>query len=96
VDRLAAHIDFFPTVAEIAAAKLDDEVRAHVEGRSLVPLLRDPKAEWPDRILFTHVGRWPKGAKPAPRPASPTPLSAVPPIIIGGPSSSPKPAKGRS
>ena len=65
VDRLAAHIDFFPTVAELAGAKLTDEVRAQVEGRSLVPLLRDPKAEWPDRILFTHVGRWPKGAPPA-------------------------------
>ncbi len=65
VDRLAAHIDFFPTVAEIAGAKLTDEVKGQVEGRSLVPLLRDPKAEWPDRILFTHVGRWPKGAKPA-------------------------------
>ncbi|MHB1778102.1 MAG: arylsulfatase [Acidimicrobiales bacterium] len=65
VDRLAAHIDFFPTVAALAGAKLTDEVKAQVEGRSLVPLLRDPKAEWPDRILFTHVGRWPKGAKPA-------------------------------
>jgi arylsulfatase len=65
VDRLAAHIDFFPTLAEIGGAKLTDEVKAQVEGQSLVPLLRDPKAEWPDRILFTHVGRWPKGAKPA-------------------------------
>ncbi|HMF14709.1 MAG TPA: arylsulfatase [Gemmataceae bacterium] len=64
VDRLSAHIDFFPTVAELAGAKLNDEVRAQVGGRSLVPLLRDPKAAWPDRILFTHVGRWPKGAKP--------------------------------
>jgi arylsulfatase A-like enzyme len=63
-DRLAAHIDFFPTVAELAGAKLGDEVRKQVEGRSLVPLLRDPKAEWPDRLLFTHIGRWPKGAKP--------------------------------
>jgi arylsulfatase len=65
VDRLAAHIDFFPTVADIAGAKLTGEVKEQVEGRSLVPLLRDPKAEWADRILFTHVGRWPKGAKPA-------------------------------
>jgi arylsulfatase A-like enzyme len=65
VDRLTAHLDFFPTVAEIAGAKLTDEVRTQVEGRSLLPLLRDPKAEWPDRILFTHVGRWPKGAKRA-------------------------------
>jgi arylsulfatase A-like enzyme len=65
VDRLAAHIDFFPTVAEIAGAKLSDAVKRQVEGRSLVPLLRDPKVEWPDRMLFTHIGRWPKGAKPA-------------------------------
>jgi arylsulfatase len=63
VDRLAAHIDFLPTVAELAGAKLTDEVRAQVEGRSLVPLLHDPRAEWADRVLFTHVGRWPKGAK---------------------------------
>jgi arylsulfatase A-like enzyme len=63
-DRLAAHIDFFPTVAELAGAKLNEDVKKQVEGRSLVPLLRDPKAEWPDRLLFTHIGRWPKGAKP--------------------------------
>jgi arylsulfatase A-like enzyme len=65
VDRLASHIDFFPTLAEIAGAKLTDETKAQVEGRSLTPLLRDPKAVWADRILFTHIGRWPKGAKPA-------------------------------
>jgi arylsulfatase len=33
-----------------------------VEGRSLLPLLANPKAEWQDRTLFTHVGRWPKGS----------------------------------
>jgi arylsulfatase A-like enzyme len=65
VDRLSAHVDVFPTLAEIAGAKLSDEVKGQVEGRSLVPLLRDPKADWPDRILFTHVGRWPKGARTA-------------------------------
>jgi len=62
-DRLAAHIDFFPTLAEIAGAKLSDEVRKQVEGRSLVTLLQNPKADWTDRTLFTHVGRWPKEAK---------------------------------
>jgi arylsulfatase len=65
VNRLAAHIDFFPTVAEIAGAKLSDAVKSQVEGRSLVPLLRNPQADWPERILFTHIGRWPRGAKPA-------------------------------
>ena len=63
-DRLTAHIDFFPTLAELTGAKLSDGVKAQVEGRSLVPLLQDPNADWPDRTLFTHVGRWPKGAKP--------------------------------
>jgi arylsulfatase len=65
VDRLAAHIDVFPTLAEIAGAKMTAGVQSQVEGRSLVPLLFDPKAEWPERTLFTHIGRWPKGAKPA-------------------------------
>lgn len=62
-DRLTAHIDFFPTLAELAGAKSTDDIRLQVEGRSLVPLLQDPKAAWDDRVLFTHVGRWPKGAK---------------------------------
>jgi arylsulfatase len=61
---LTAHIDFFPTLAEIAGAKLAPEVRQQVEGRSLVPLLENPAAPWADRILFTHLGRWPKGARP--------------------------------
>ena len=62
-DRLTAHIDFFPTLAELAGAKLSPEAAKQVEGRSLVPLLADPKAAWADRTLFTHAGRWPKGAK---------------------------------
>ena len=37
-------------------------VQAQVEGRSLLPLLKDPGAPWPERILFTHVGRWPQEA----------------------------------
>lgn len=65
VDALAAHIDVFPTLAEIAGARLTGDVKRQVEGRSLLPLLRNPKAPWADRILFTHVGRWPKGDPPA-------------------------------
>src|SRR5207253_11079132 len=44
VDRLCAHVDVLPTLAEISGAKLGDRVRAQVEGRSLLPLLRDPRA----------------------------------------------------
>ena len=61
VKSLTAHIDFFPTLAEIAGVSLTDDIQKQVEGRSLVPLLKNPQAEWPSRILVTHVGRWPKG-----------------------------------
>jgi arylsulfatase len=66
VGALTAHIDFFPTLAEIAGAKLDAKIRAQIEGRSLVPLLEKPDAPWADRTLVTHVGRWPKNGDPGP------------------------------
>jgi arylsulfatase A-like enzyme len=57
VTRLAAHIDVMPTVLEAcglpAAPKLD--------GVSLLPLLRDPSAQWPDRTLFLQ---WDSGQQP--------------------------------
>ncbi len=61
---LAAHLDLFPTLTEIAGATLSTEVKSQVEGRSLVPLLQNPLAAWPDRYLFTHQGRWNKLADP--------------------------------
>ena len=54
---LAAHIDIHPTLAAIAGAK----AAPGIDGRSLVPLLENPQAKWPDRYLFTHVGRWEPG-----------------------------------
>jgi arylsulfatase len=59
VDKLTAHIDVFPTLAELAGATIPESVR--LDGRSLTPLLQDRNAPWPDRYLFTHVGRWDKG-----------------------------------
>ncbi len=59
VDKLTAHIDFFPTFAELAGARIPAGLR--LDGRSLVSLLRNPRADWPDRYLFTHVGRWAAG-----------------------------------
>jgi arylsulfatase len=61
--QLTAHLDVFPTLAELAGVKLDDPLKAQMEGRSLVPLLKNPQADWPDRYLFTHLGRW-GGRKP--------------------------------
>lgn len=59
VNRLTAHIDIFPTFAEITGARIPDTIK--LDGRSLVPLLHNPQADWPDRTLFTHAGRWERG-----------------------------------
>jgi arylsulfatase len=61
VDQLTGHLDVFPTLAELAGVKLEGDLRQQVEGRSLIPLLQDPRAPWPDRRLVTHVGRWERG-----------------------------------
>jgi arylsulfatase len=61
---LCAHIDFFPTIAELAGVAPSPQAKSQVEGRSLVSLLNDPKAKWPDRHLFTHQGRWAKSSDP--------------------------------
>ena len=62
VDRIAAHIDILPTLAELAGAGIP---AGQVEGRSLLPLLgKDQPAEWPDRCFFSHQGRWPVGSEP--------------------------------
>jgi arylsulfatase len=61
IDRIAGDIDLYPTLAAIAGATIPDK---QVEGRNLVPLLSNPKSEWADRFLFTHVGRWETGKEP--------------------------------
>ena len=64
ITALTAHIDLYPTFVELAGAKLP-ETAQEMDGRSLVPLLEDPKAEWPDRELFIHCGRWDTGKREA-------------------------------
>lgn len=61
IDRIAAHIDILPTLADLAGAKVPED---QVEGRSLLPLIGNPKSEWDDRYFVTHVCRWPTGADP--------------------------------
>ena len=48
----------FQRSPRLAGAKIPAEVAASLDGRSLVPLLQNPQAEWPERFLVTHVGRW--------------------------------------
>jgi arylsulfatase A-like enzyme len=63
IDVVAAHLDILPTLAAIAGAQLPAN---QVEGRNLLPLLSGAAApaDWADRYLFTHVGRWPLGQDP--------------------------------
>ncbi len=62
IDRLTRHYDLFPTLAEIAGATVPTGL--DLDGRSLVPLIKDPNATWPDRKTFFHVGRWAKTGAP--------------------------------
>jgi arylsulfatase len=61
VNQLTAHIDVFPTLAELAGVDLSGELARQVEGRSLVHLLQAADAAWAERRLITHVGRWERG-----------------------------------
>ncbi len=63
IAALTAHIDLFPTFVELSGAQTPERTQK-LDGRSLVPLLEEPRAAWPDRYLFVHVGRWAKGADP--------------------------------
>jgi len=58
VEQMTCHWDFFPTIAQIAGAKIEGDLAGQVEGRSLWPLLLDRTAPWADRYFFTHLGRW--------------------------------------
>ena len=67
VPAVTAHLDVLPTLCEVAEAVIPADLAARLEGRSLVPLLRDPHAPWPDRSLVTHQGRWERGQASASR-----------------------------
>jgi arylsulfatase len=60
IPALSAHIDLYRTFCELAGVEVP-ESKLPPGGRSLVPLLEDPQAEWPDRELFVHCGRWNAG-----------------------------------
>ena len=60
-DALTGHVDLYRTLAAVAGAKLSEKSEKQATGRSLVPLLTNPQADWQDRTLITHVGRWARG-----------------------------------
>ncbi|WP_430931212.1 arylsulfatase [Saccharicrinis sp. 156] len=60
IDALTAHIDLYKTFCELTGAKIPTDHQI-VSGKSLVSLLDNPNADWPDRNLFIHCGRWKTG-----------------------------------
>jgi len=62
LDALTAHVDLYRTFSDLAGAEIPQS-KLPPGGRSLVPLLENPKAEWPDRKLFVHKGRWDDGRR---------------------------------
>jgi arylsulfatase/arylsulfatase A len=56
---VAAHIDLFPTIAEVCQAKLPDGLK--IDGRSLMPQLKNPAKQMAPRTLFMQIHR---GTKP--------------------------------
>ena len=62
IPALTAHIDLYKTFCELAGAKLPAKMQ-EIDGRSLLPLLENPKADWPGRELFIHCGRWNPGKR---------------------------------
>ncbi len=92
VDRLAAHIDVFPTLLEACGVPLPAGLE--VDGKSLMPLLRgDADVAWPERTLFFQ---WHRGDAPEPgrafcartqryklvRREAPPPATKLPPLEL--------------
>ncbi|CAD5264933.1 MULTISPECIES: arylsulfatase [unclassified Imperialibacter] len=51
IEKMAAHIDMLPTLAELTGIALPDSLGIH--GRSLLPMI-DSASVWPDRKFYTH------------------------------------------
>ena len=61
VDRIAAHIDLFPTLLEACGVSMPPKLK--IDGRSILPLAEGKSPAWPDRALFTQ---WHRGDRPEP------------------------------
>ena len=59
-DKLSAHIDIMPTI--LAACNVPLPSSLQIDGRSLLPLLENKKADWPDRniVIQSHRGDRPQ------------------------------------
>jgi arylsulfatase len=62
IDALTAHIDLYKTFCDFAGAELPDTIQ-EMDGKSLLPLFENANANWADRELFIHCGRWNAGER---------------------------------
>ena len=56
VEELTAHIDFLPSIVELAGIEFEEE--NPLDGRSFTSLIFEDTPLWSDRYLFTHQSRW--------------------------------------
>lgn len=56
VKELTAHIDFLPSLIELADIKPPQT--KPLDGRSFASLIFEEDSEWSDRFLYTHQSRW--------------------------------------
>ncbi len=64
VKALTAHIDLYKTFCDLAGVTIPNKIQ-NLDGRSLLPILKNPEVMWQDdRLLFINSGRWEKGEKP--------------------------------
>ena len=54
IDRVVANIDIAPTMLDLAGVARP----AHMQGMSMLPLLRDAKAPWRDTLLYEYYWEW--------------------------------------
>ena len=57
-NKLTAHIDLYPTFAELAGSKDPVPGDKKWDGRSILKLMENPEAEWEDRLFIAHKTRW--------------------------------------
>lgn len=55
VGTTAAHLDILPTIADLTGSELPRYTK--IDGRSLLPLINEEAADWPERSLFFYWTR---------------------------------------
>jgi len=76
-DEPVLGIDFYPTILEITGASGDANHNEHVDGLSLVPLLKDPNANLARDAIFWHYPHYHAGGDAPPGHLSDGPYAAI-------------------